>query len=156
MVAQVQLPFKPFTAGEVVAMCKCPPALYDEWAPLLGLQPPDPGIPGEPGLTYVKTFALFVGWKWRQENCPPGKDLEVARFLASFSEESLIAQLAQGNTWPATGKSLPANPLTGDKQPPGAGILVPPPDGRPLFRRLDLVALSREFRERVTRVFPNG
>ncbi len=137
-------------------MCKCPPTLYDEWAPKLGLSEPDPGVPGGPGLTYVKTFALFVGWQWRQENCPPGRDLEVALFLGSFSEESLVSQLEQGLTWPAIGSALPPNPMTGAKVPYGSGMLIKPPNQKPLFRRLDLVKLSREFRENVARVFPNG
>lgn len=140
----LELPFKPFTLGEVHQLTGADIRNVDTWANLLGLRQ---GL-GVHGLDYSQTFAIFVGQKYLLEGAPPERATAVVLMLGGTPIETIEVSIASGRSFPVP------NSLSKDEIP-GKGMFVPCPNNT-MAIRLHLGALLAEFRANIKRVFPNG
>ncbi len=141
---QIELPFKPFTLDEVQAITECDRKVLDHWVEHnLGLIMGS----GAFGLTYMQTFAVFVGWRYLKEGAPLNRATAVVEYVSAITMENMAYHFSQGDTFP-----VPWQMREGIPKP---GIMVKPPDNV-LGRRLRLDTLYREFQYHLTRVFPEG
>lgn len=135
----LDLPFKPFTLDEVKAITNAPSKFIDD---LLRAGLPQKVGAGAQGLDYYATFAVFVGWRWKEEGAPNSKVTDVCSMVASMTMEFMEHEFNFGRMFPVMG-------------PNRRGIMVVPPDSR-LGKTLNLKILLAEFQYNVAKVFPKG
>jgi hypothetical protein len=141
------LPFKPFTLEEVAQITGCKPQVIDCWVGVqLPLQRGD--NPNDWGLSYMQTFAVFVGWKWLQEGADAQRANCVVAFVGNISREFMLQEFGKGNSFP--GMVQVPNKVIGGP-PEIRGIMVKPDRRQAIMRRLDLATHFDEFLTQIDR-----
>ena len=137
--AELILPFKPFTIDEVRAITKAPSILIDAWVPKL--LPWKHGC-GVSGLDYMGTFAVYVGSRWIDEGSGSDRANKEVSALGSLTQDHMLKEFEAGRTFPAFPKRSTC-------------IMVEAPDNR-IGNTLRFDKLYVEFKVMMLKVFPRG
>ncbi len=148
--AEMKLPFKPFSLDEVHTLTGVKTAVLSAW--LLHLLPVKRGEDHQNtvGLDYMQTFAVFVGNKYLHEGADNFRASAVVEFLAGIPLSHLEEEIEKGLCFPVP-QALETQKLMGL----GRGILVECPK-TPLGRRLNIKPMLAEFKHNIERLYPNG
>lgn len=132
----LELPFKPFTADEVIKITGVSFSVLDHW--MKNFFTLHRGC-GATGLEYMQTFAVFVGWRWHEEGAGADRVGKVIQYVCTLTPETMAKEFERGATFPVLGLTHP--------------ILVKAPSGS-IGQRLNLEVLFREFKHRLAVEFP--
>lgn len=149
----VILPYKPFTLQEVAEITGCPGRAIDAWVEAGNLPLQRGDDPKNIGLSYMQTFAVFVGYKWLCEGAEPQRASAVVTYVGNISREFMLQEFGKGNSFPGM-VSVPNKIIGGP--PEIRGIMVKTDMRNPHMRRLDLATHFDEFLTRLDKVFPGG
>lgn len=139
------LPYKPFTLEEVSSITGASAKMIDEWTKtIMPIQTGEDGL--SKGLTYMQTFAVFVGWKWLSEGSDSYRAATITCYIGQLSLQVFDENLAKGCNFPVIVKN---------RKGKAVGTLIPAPD-KVLSQRLRLDKLFAEFKANIARAFPNG
>lgn len=137
---KLELPFRPFTADEVLMITGVSVKRLEHWVQFhLKIHAGCGAI----GLEYMQTFAVFVANKFLEEGSGQSKADDVLRFVCCMTPDQMTKWFAQGLTFPFIG-------MKPNKK--RYGVMVKNPGG-PLGNRLDLKVLFAEFESRLFGVF---
>lgn len=148
---KIELPFKPFTLDEVLAMTGVTGTLLDVWIREGKVLPQHGEVGGLPGLDWMQAFALFVAGRYLHENAGLERAEGVLSLIQYMERDALIGNVEMGNVI-----CVPASMIKSLHGKMGRGTLMSMRETGGKFGRLRLDALLREFESNVRKLYPEG